>query len=138
MRHCNMRHRSLTGAATLVVALLLTVASAVAFDDSKYPNWNGQWRRFGNPGLLSGVGGIRYDDSLPPGPGLNLGQKPPLTPEYQSIYDENLEDMAKGGQGIDPTSSCVSPGLPRVMIPYLGFEIVITPGTTYLLMERDH
>jgi hypothetical protein len=133
-----MRHRIAIGAATLVVAFLTTIGAAAAFDESKYPHWQGLWRRFGNAGLLSGVGGIRYDDSLPPGPGLNLGQKPPLTPEYQSIYDENLEDMAKGGQGIDPTASCTSPGMPRVMIAYTGFEIVLTAGITYILMERDH
>ena len=46
--------------------------------------------------------------------------------------------MAKGGQGIDPTSSCVSPGMPRVMMTYGGMEIVVTPGTTFILMERDH
>src|SRR5438105_13250724 len=82
--------------------------------------------------------GLRYDESKPPGRGLNLGQQPPLTPEYQAIYEENLEDMKKGGQGIDPTASCVSPGMPRVMIGYSPLEIVVTPGTTYILMERDH
>src|SRR5947207_1565108 len=81
----------------------------------------------GNAGLYSVSGCLRYHDRKPPGPGLSLGPNPPLTPEYQSIYDENLEDMGKGGQGIDPTATCVSPGMPRVMINYLGFEIVITP-----------
>src|SRR5262249_499852 len=31
-----------------------------------------------------------------------------------------------------------SPGMPRVMIAYAPMEIVVTPGTTYILMERDH
>jgi hypothetical protein len=46
--------------------------------------------------------------------------------------------MEKGGQGIDPTYSCVSPGMPRVMIAYAALEFVVTPETTYILFERDH
>ena len=46
--------------------------------------------------------------------------------------------MVSGGQGVDPTYSCTSPGMPRVMIVYGPMEIVVTPETTYMLMERDH
>jgi hypothetical protein len=46
--------------------------------------------------------------------------------------------MTKGGQGLDPTFTCLSPGMPRVMIPYLGLEFVVTPETTYVLFERDY
>jgi hypothetical protein len=137
LKEAIMLHKNALAALALTLLSLMT-GSAAAFDDSKYPDWNGQWRRYNNPGLLSGVGGVRYDTSNPPALDLSLGQKPPLTPEYQSIYDENLEDMAKGGQGIDPTASCMSPGMPRVMINYLAFEALITPWSTYILFERDH
>jgi hypothetical protein len=134
-----MRFRYWMSAAVLVSALLLMVEAAAAFDDSLYPDLKGQWRRTGNSGLLAGgAGGLRYDSSRPPKLNPSLGQEPPLTPEYQAIYQENLDDMSKGGQGIDPTASCVSPGMPRVMIGYSPLEIVVTPGTTYILMERDH
>jgi hypothetical protein len=126
------------GAAALAAALLM-IGGAAAADDAKYPDLTGQWRRASNAGLLSGgAGGLRYDDSKPPKPTPSLGQEPPLTPEYQAIYDENLADMEKGGQGIDPTYSCVSPGMPRVMIAYGPMEFVVTPAMTYVLMERDH
>jgi hypothetical protein len=46
--------------------------------------------------------------------------------------------MEKGGQGIDPTYRCVSPGMPRVMIAYSTLEFVVTPDITYVLMSRDH
>jgi hypothetical protein len=122
-----------------VAALVMMVGGAAAFDETKYPDLKGQWLRAGNVGLLNdGAGGIRYDASKPAGLGPSLGQEPPLTPEYQAIYDENLDDMTKGGQGIDPTSTCVSPGMPRVMIAYAPMEFVVTPETTYILMERDH
>ena len=134
-----MRFRNSIGIAALAAALLMTVGSAAAFDETKYPDLKGQWRRAGNAGLLSGGnGGLRYDSSKPPAPGLSLGQQPPLTPEYQAIYEANLADQALGGQGIDPTSTCLSPGMPRVMIAYGPMEIVVTPDTTYILMERDH
>jgi hypothetical protein len=134
-----MRFRKSIGAGVLAVALLMTIGGAAAFDEAKYPDLKGQWRRASNRGLLAGgAGGLRYDDSKPPAPTLSLGQEPPLTPEYQAIYDANLADMAKGGQGIDPTYSCVSPGMPRVMIGYSALEIVVTPEITYILMDRDH
>jgi hypothetical protein len=84
------------------------------------------------------AGGLRYDESKPPKPTPSLGQEPPLTPEYQAIYEANLVDMTKGGQGIDPTYSCVSPGMPRVMIAYSPLEFVVTADTTYILFDRDH
>jgi hypothetical protein len=134
-----MRFRDSICTAALAAALIMMVGNAVAFDETKYPDLKGQWRRAGNAGLLSGGnGGLRYDASNPPARDLSLGQKPPLTPEYQAIYEANLADQALGGQGIDPTSTCLSPGMPRVMIAYGPMEIVVTPGTTYILMERDH
>jgi hypothetical protein len=134
-----MRFRNSIGATALAMALLMMIGSAAAFDETKYPDLKGQWRRAGNRGLLAGgAGGLRYDDSKPPALTPSLGQEPPLTPEYQAMYEANLADMAEGGQGIDPTYSCVSPGMPRVMIGYSQIEVVITPEITYLLMERDH
>src|SRR5262249_16455911 len=134
-----MRFRYWISAAVLVSALLLMVEAAAAFDDSLYPDLKGQWRRAGNAGLIAGgAGGIRYDGRRGARVRRWVGGGPPLTPEYQAIYQENLDDMTKGGQGIDPTASCVSPGMPRVMIAYAPMEIVVTPPTTYILMERDH
>jgi hypothetical protein len=133
-----MRFRVSIGAAVLA-ALMMTTIGAAAADDAKYPDLKGQWRRTGTGGLLAGgAGGLRWDESKPPKPTPSLGQEPPLTPEYQAIYEANLIDMTKGGQGIDPTYSCVSPGMPRVMIAYSALEFVVTADTTYILFERDH
>ncbi len=127
------------GAITFVWVFTLTIAGARAWDDSKYPDLSGQWQRIGNGGLLAGgAGGLRWDDSRPPKNTPSLGQEPPLTPEYQAIYDANLADLTQGGQGIDPTYSCLSPGMPRVMIGYSRLEIVVTPPITYIMMDRDH
>jgi hypothetical protein len=130
-------HGSLATAALAAVLAMMIGGAACA--EAKYPDLKGLWRRAGNSGLLAGgAGGLRWDDSKPPKPTPSLGQEPPLTPEYQAIYQANLDDMEKGGQGIDPTYSCVSPGMPRVMIGYSAMEFVVTPQVTYVLMERDH
>jgi hypothetical protein len=115
-------HRSLIGllaAATLCVA----VAGARAHDESKYPDWSGQWRR------PSGVGN-QWDTSKPVGRG-----QAPLTAEYQAIYEANLRDQAAGGQGTDPTYTCIPDGMPRAMNVIFPMEIIVLPKTTYLLIE---
>ena len=135
-----MSIRHATAATALWSALMLMICGAAAADESKYPDLKGQWRRAGGTGglLAGGAGGLRYDESKPATLAPDLGQQPPLTPEYQAIYDANLADMLQGGQGIDPTYSCVSPGMPRVMIAYSALEFVVTADTTYILFERDH
>ena len=60
---------SIVAAALACVAL----ASAYAFDETKYPDWAGQWR-LGPP--------TKWDPSKPPG----RGQEAPLTPEYRAIF----------------------------------------------------
>jgi hypothetical protein len=76
--------RSSTGASTLVAALLMTITSAAAFDESKYPDWGGQWHR--PAGVVA-----QWDQTKPPG----LGQQAPLTPEYQG----RLEAHRRPGAG---------------------------------------
>lgn len=115
-----MFQRTLIGAA-LAATLCLSVAGAKA-EDAKYPNWEGLWKR-GSP---VGV----WDPTKPPG----LGQQPPLTSEYQKVFEANL---AKGKAGIffDIKGTCGPVGMPRVMILYEPMEIVIRPRTTYMLLE---
>src|SRR5215471_12604953 len=132
LREDRMRVRNSAGASALVAALLMTITGAAAFDEAKYPDFGGQWRRASR--VQSERIGAAFDPSKP----FGREERPPLTPEYQAIYDANLVDMEKGGQGIDPTYSCLSPGMPRVMIAYAPMEVVVTPETTYILMEHIH
>ena len=41
-----MRFLNSIGLTTLTAALMITIGTAAAFDDWKYPNLKGQWRRF--------------------------------------------------------------------------------------------
>ena len=97
-----MPYRMSLAALALVVSLCFSFTGARAFDESKYPNWKGQW-------LRTDTGIPRYDPSKPAG----RGQQAPLTPEYQAILEASLADQAAGGQGGDPTYTCIAPGLPR-------------------------
>jgi hypothetical protein len=66
------------------------------------------------------------------------GEKPPLTPEYQAIYEANIAARATGGHGTDVMYRCFPPGMPRQMHVYAPMEIVITPKTTYILIDHIH
>ena len=126
-----MRHRTMIGAAALAASLCVTFAGALAFDESKYPDWKGGWRRVTVPGV---VGQPSYDPTKRGG----NAQQAPLTPEYQAIFEENLKDQAAGGQGTDPTYTCLSPGMPRVMTTFAPFEILVTPQLTNFLIQHIH
>ena len=65
-------------------------------------------------------------------------ERPPLTPEYEAVYQANIADAAKGGHGTDIMYRCMPPGMPREMVVYSPMEIVITPGTTYMLIDHIH
>jgi len=114
--------------------LLATIAAASAFDQTKYPDLKGQWRR-GPNAITEGVGqgrGNVFDPTKRWGP----AQQPPLTPEYQARFEANLANQAAGGQSIGETYTCVSPGMPRVTNAYGQSEFVVTPGTTHILVEN--
>jgi hypothetical protein len=117
-----MVHRYSIGAAALAAALCLQIAGATADEAKKYPNWEGMWKRGSSVGV--------WDPTKPGG----LGQQPPLTAEYQKVFEENL---AKGKAGVmfDIKGTCGPVGMPRLMILYEPMEIVIKPSATYLLFE---
>jgi hypothetical protein len=116
--------RSSIGTIALLVATIAAATAAQAFDAAKYPDWSGQWKR--PPGV-----GNQWDTSKPP----RRGQRPPLTPEYQAIYEANLADQAAGGQGTDPTFTCIPDGMPRAMNVIFPMEIVIQPHITHMMIE---
>jgi hypothetical protein len=109
-------------AATVIAALMGSIGGARAFDDALYPDFKGQWIRTapGDP--------VRFDGNKPA-----RRQEAPLTQEYQAIYEANLHDQDAGGQGVDPTYTCLARGMPRAMNVYSAMEFVILPETTYIL-----
>jgi hypothetical protein len=77
----------------------------------------GQWQRIGAPRWAK-------------------ASEAPLTDEYRAIFEANLKDQAAGGQGSTSTYKCLSPGMPRVTNAYGETEFVITPATTFILMDH--
>jgi hypothetical protein len=99
-----MLWRSTIAATALAMALLLGVPAAQAHDESKYPDWSGQWRR-------TETGTPRYDPSKPADK-----QQAPLTEEYRKIHEASMADQAKGGQGLYISSvKCIPMGMPYQM-----------------------
>jgi hypothetical protein len=125
-----MRYRSALCAAALTLAM--TVPVAKAHDESKYPNWKGQWRVI----LTPGVGGqnVKFD----PTKAWGKAQGAPLTPEYQKIHEQSMEDQKNGGLGNYPSATCHPGGMPRMMSTG-EFEYVFSSDTTYILTGgEDH
>src|ERR1043166_1214986 len=108
-----------------VLAALLLAASAPAaraWDDALYPDWKGQWERIGS-------------GSFDPSKRGGRAQQPPLTPEYQAIWEANLKAERTGGQYYNTQARCLPGGMPRMMVVYQPMEIVVTPGLTYIAIS---
>lgn len=112
------------GAVALAAVFVTAVADARAHDETKYPDWSGQWLR---------TGGIQWDPTKP----IGRGQQAPLTPEYQAIFEASLADQAVGGVGNDARYSCFPVGMPRLMSVIFPMEFIFAPKITYILFENN-
>ena len=113
-----------------IAGLLASMATAQAFDDSKYPDLFGVWRR-----VNFRVGGQPSFDQTKP---WGRGQQAPLTPEYKAIHEASLADQANGGQGNWPSGArCMPPGMPASMNIYGEMEIVVLPEVTHILLNHN-
>jgi hypothetical protein len=124
-----MFHRSALGLFAVATMLTVTAGGAQA-QDKKYPNWKGEW-----DAVVPRMPGqqLRFDPTKPYG----RRQEAPLTEEYKKVYQENLEEQARGGQGLFlDHASCLPAGMPTMMS--IGrFEYIITPETTYVATGSD-
>src|SRR5258706_16476028 len=116
-----MLYRSLIG--TVALGLVAVVVDAQAFDQAKYPDWTGAWRRIPVAGVTGQPG---YDQTKRLGP----AQQAPLTTEAEAVLKASMEGQAKRGQGDYPTLVWISPGKPPGVTPYGSSEFVIAPPTT--------
>jgi hypothetical protein len=125
-----MPYAGFFSAVALATALSILPAAAQVFDLGKYPDLKGQWRRVVIPGLPGQAG---HDPTKPWG----LASGAPLTPEYVKIFEAGLADQAKGGLGLISTARCLPAGMPHMMMAFGPQEYVITPNTTYILIDWD-
>ena len=121
-----MAFQGTIGSIAVAAALLMAVGGAQAFDESKYPDWSGQWRR------VPDGGPPRYDPSKPNG----RGQDAPLKEPYRLMHEASMADQLAGGQGLYRSSvRCVPMGMPWQMNGTFPFEFVFTEKTTFVLSE---
>ena len=120
------RYQKFLGALALAAAVLAATTSARAYDDAQYPDLSGQWTRISPPGMPA------WDPSMPRG----RGQRAPLTPEYQAVFEANLKELAAGGEGFWPGYACRPVGMPAMMTAFEPMEIVVTPETTHVLIDH--
>jgi hypothetical protein len=114
-----MRWRCLVSGIAAAALLGTAMPAAHALDDSTFPDWKGQWER---------IGGGSFDPSKRGG----RAQQPPLTAEYQAIWEANMAESDAGGQDYNTQAHCTPGGMPRMMIAYEPLEIITTPEATYI------
>jgi hypothetical protein len=119
-----MLNRCSIGVLALMAAMMLPATNPQAQEAGKYPDWSGQWKRPPNAG-------IQWDQTKRPG----VAQQPPLTPEYQKIFEASIADQALGGQGENVRVNCTTNGMPRVMTVIRPIEFVTLPKITYVIFE---
>ena len=118
--------RSSIASFALAAVLGMAVSGAQAFDETKYPNWKGQWVRIG--------GGGQWDPSKPP----VRGQEPPITEEYRAIWEKNIAEARAGGQYYNTQVRCIYSGMPRMMFAYEPMEVIVLPEITYIAITFNN
>ncbi len=108
---------------TLFLSGAALSTAALAAPATVYPDWSGQWER---------IGSLNW-----PPEGYEAAGPAPLTPEYQAVYEHNLELRKNGVLAGDPPATCLPPGMPRVMKMSFPMEIVITPTITYIIADWE-
>ena len=114
--------RIAVGGLLLTAAMLMATSGTRAQEAAKYPDWKGAWVR------LDDVSGGSFDPGKRPG----RAQQPPLTAEYQAVWEANLAERARGGQYYNTQVRCLPGGMPRMMIAYQPLEIIITADVTHI------
>jgi hypothetical protein len=112
--------------AIAVAGMLSAMVGAALAQESKYPDWSGQWNRVPDGDVP------RYDPTKP-----IRKQEAPLKPEYQVRLEESIRDQDLGGMGLDMAYTCRPPGMPRMMSGVALMEFLIAPGVTHILFDRN-
>jgi hypothetical protein len=115
--------------AVVAAACAAMIGTAAAGEEAKYPDWKGQWR-----GVLR-IGTFPGQPSFDPSKPWGRGQQAPLTPEYQAILEANLKAQEQGGIFDWRGATCMGFGMPLIMYGFQPMEFIVTPETTYVLVD---
>jgi hypothetical protein len=108
---------------TIAITFLHINFASAATPANTYPDWSGQWER---------IGSLNW-----PPEGYEKAGPAPLTPEYQAVYEHNLELRKNGILAGDPPATCLPPGMPRMMKMSFPMEIIVTPKITYIYADWE-
>ena len=86
-------------------------------DGALTPDWTGIWER---------KDGIRFNPA---------GELPPFAPTYAERYRQANEARLRGEVVADPTSRCLPPGMPRIMVATYPLEILQTARQVTIIAE---
>lgn len=86
-------------------------------DGSPTPDWTGIWER---------KDGIRFNPA---------GELPPFVAAYADRYRKANEARQRGEVVADPTSRCLPPGMPRIMVATYPIEILQTARQVTIIAE---
>ena len=89
----------------------------------------------GRNGVLRTVPGLPGQGSFDPSKSWGKGQQAPLTPEYEAIFEANLKAQEEGSFGDWRGVSCLGFGMPLIAYGFQPMEFVVTPETTYVLVN---
>jgi hypothetical protein len=65
------------------------------------------------------------------------GKTPPLTPAAGAVYQQHLAAAAKGDRAFDGMTTCLPPGLPRLMLVKEPFEILQRDKAVYFVHQLN-
>lgn len=115
----------------LATIFLSCNASTVA---AELPDWSGVWERYEGNGGIFDPATVKPADGRAGNPGVR--QYPPLTDEWEKIYQANL-DLAARDRLPDPISICGTPaGYPRLLALPDVYEFVVRPEQTWIMTEN--
>jgi len=131
-----MDHRNMIGALARkglpLLAALMTwgavTATPAAGEEGKYPNWKGQWNRELVRGLIG-------QPSFDPNKGWGKYREAPLTAKYRKVLEDNVAAQARGEFFDWRGAKCQGFGMPLIMYPFVPIEFVVTPETTYVIID---
>jgi hypothetical protein len=109
-----------------------TLAAAQPPRAADLPDWSGAWTR-----ASGGFFEATPEQALePPPPADSPRRRPPYTPAFTAVFEENLKRIA-ADRFPDPISVCGTPaGWPRMLQLPDAYEFVVRPEQTWLLSEN--
>jgi hypothetical protein len=120
------------GAAASLAGSMLAAHAQSLPKAGDLPDWSGAWTRSTGQFYES-----TPEQALePPPPADSPRRRPPYTPKFAAIYEQNLALIA-ADRFPDPISICGTPaGWPRMLALPDAYEFVIRPEQTWLLSEN--